>query len=195
MSATAGRRERGSGLGEGNLWAWLAARILRWGHPRSPLRRTITLIALVILWAILSIIGWDAWNPGDGRIQAGQASDLPYLALWLLTPQGDVWGDMPLALDLARYVGAAIPLLGIIFLAARQIGDALSESLMQVAGSDHLIVIGEGREAAQAAETARAEGAAVVLIDPVVTEAQAEDLNQLGVLVIRDDLSQPPNKA
>lgn len=190
-----GRRERGSGLGEGNLWAWLAARMLRWGHPRSPVRRTVILIGLVIVWSVLSMIGWNAWEPGAGRIQSGQASDLPYLALWLLTPQGDVWGRMPLALDLARYVGAAIPLLGIIFLVARQIGDALSESLMLLAGADHLVVIGEGREAAQAAETARAEGAAVVLIDPSVTDPQAEDLNQLGVLVIRDDLRAATRKS
>lgn len=195
MSAGPGRRERGSGLGEGNLWAWLAARMLRWGHPRSPLRRTVILTSLVILWSILSMIGWNAWEPGDGRIQSGQASDLPYLALWLLTPQGDVWGEMPLALDLARYVGAAIPLLGIIFLAARQIGDALAESLMQLAASDHLVVIGEGRDAAIAAETARNEGAAVVLIDPTVTEPQAEDLNQIGVLVIRDDLRASTRKS
>jgi hypothetical protein len=193
-SGNMARRERGSGLGEGNLWAWLAARMLRWGHPRSPLRRTIILIALIALWAVLGMIGWDVWEPGD-RIQSGVASDVPYLTLWLLTPQGDVWGDMPLSLNLARYVGAAIPLLGIIFLAARQIGDALAESLMQLAGADHLVVIGEGRDAAQAAETARAEGAAVVLIDPVVTEAQAEDLNQLGVLVIRDDLRAATRKS
>lgn len=195
MSIAAGRRERGSGLGEGNLWAWLAARMLRWGHPRSPLRRTVILIGLVALWAVLSMIGWNAWEPGEGRIQAGPASDLPYLALWLLTPQGDVWGEMPLALNLGRFVGAAIPLLGIIFLAARQIGDALAESLMQLAGSDHLVVIGEGRDAAVAAETARGEGAAVVLIDPTVTEPQAEDLNQLGVLVIRDDLRAATRKS
>lgn len=64
-----GRRERGSGLGEGNLWAWLAARMLRWGHPRSPLRRTVILVSLVALWAVLSIVGWQAWEPGAGRIQ------------------------------------------------------------------------------------------------------------------------------
>ena len=190
-----GRRERGSGLGEGNLWAWLAARMLRWGHPRSPLRRTVILVSLVALWAVLSIVGWQAWEPGAGRIQYEQPSDLPYLTLWLLTPQGDVWGDMPLALNLARYVGAAIPLLGLIFLIARQIGDALAQSLMQVAGGDHLVVIGEGRHATEAAQTARAEGAAVVLIDPAVTEPEAEDLNQLGVLVIRDDLRAATRKA
>lgn len=195
MSGSSSRRERGSGLGEGNAWAWLAARMLRWGHPRSPLRRTIILVSLVVLWAVLSIVGWSGWEPGEGRIQSGQASDLPYLALWLLTPQGDVWGEMPIALDLARYLGAAIPLLGIIFLAARQIGDALCESLMQAAGADHLIVIGEGRDAAQAAEVARSEGAAVVLIDPSIAEPQAEDLNQLGILVIRDDLRASTKKS
>ena len=202
MSAQAGqtqRRERGSGLGEGNFAAWLAARMLRWGHPRSPLVRTILLISLIAMWLVLGAIGWSEWTSRPGGCDgfcAERATDFPYLTLWLLTPQGDVaGGDVPLTLDLSRYFGAAIPLLGIIFLVARQIGDALAESLTQTGAADHLVILGEGFQAIHAAEAARREGAAVVLIDPSVAEAQAEDLNQQGVLVIRDDLAVAARKA
>lgn len=193
------RRERGSGLGVGNGVAGLAARMLRWGHPRSPLRRTVLLISLVVLWLVLGAVGWAQWTNRAGGCTgfcAEQLSDFPYLTLWLLTPQGDVAGhNVPLTLDLSRYFGAAIPLLGLIFLVARQIGDALAESLTQAAAADHLVILGEGHQAIQAAEAARAEGAAVVLIAPTVAEAQAEDLNQIGVLVLRDELAVAARKA
>jgi hypothetical protein len=202
MSKQAGqtpRRERGSGLGQGNFAAWLAGRIVRWGHPRSQLPRTALLISLFVLWLILGIVGWNQWTQRTGGCDgfcAEQLSDFPYLTLWLLTPQGDiVGGDVPLTLDLARYFGAAIPLLGLIFLVARQIGDAVAESLSQAWGADHLVIVGEGRQAVQAAEAAAAEAAAVVLIDPSITEAHAEDLNQLGILVLRDDLTVAARKA
>lgn len=190
------RRERGSGLGEGNHVAHLARRMLRWGHPRSPLRRTLILSTLVVLWLGLGTTGWSQWVGGRNGIAAESLPDLPYLTLWLLTPQGDVAGEsLPWVLNLARYVGAAIPLLGVIFLAGRQIGDALAESLTQLGAADHLVVIGQGNEAVQAAEAAQAEGAWVVMIDPGVTDPNAEDLNQLGVLVIRDDLKAATRKA
>jgi len=193
------RRERGSGLGEGNLSAWMAARVLRWGHPRSPLARTVLLISLTLLWLVLGAIGWAEWTARPGGCDgfcADRVSDFPYLTLWLLTPQGDVaGGSVPFTLDLSRYFGAAIPLLGIIFLVARQIGDALAESLTQAGAADHLVILGEGDHAVQAAEAARAEGGAVVLIDPSIEAARAEDLNQRGVLVIRDDLTVAARKA
>lgn len=193
------RRERGSGLGEGNFSAWLAAQMLRWGHPRSQRARTILLVGLIILWLVLGAIGWSQWTARPGGCDgfcAERPSDFLYLTLWLLTPQGDVaGGSVPFTLDLSRYFGAAIPLLGIIFLVARQIGDALAESLTQTGAADHLVILGEGPEAVHAAEAARHEGAAVVLIDPSVAEAQAEDLNQQGVLVIRDDLAVAARKA
>lgn len=193
------RRERGSGLGQGNFAAWLAGRIVRWGHPRSQLPRTVLLIVLVILWLVLGVIGWGQWTSRAGGCSAfcvGGISDYLYLTSWLLTPQGDVAGaDVPLALDLSRYFGAAIPLLGILFLVARQIGDALAESLTQAWAADHLVIVGEGTQAVQAAEAAVVETAATVLIDPSIAEAQAEDLNQLGILVLRDDLTVAARKA
>lgn len=193
-SARAVPPDAGPALGEGNAASRLARRILRWGHPRSPVRRTVILTLMVLLWLVLGAVGWSTWEGRNG-ISADGAADYPYLTFWLLTPQGDVAGDMPLALNMARYVGAAIPLLGILFLAARQIGDAVSLTLTQLGGADHLVIIGEGLEAVSAAEAAHGEGAAVVVIDPTVTEAQAEDLNQLGVLVIRDDLRSSVKKA
>lgn len=193
------RHERGSGLGEGNVASWLAARMLRLGHPRSQLPRTVLLIGLIILWLIMGAIGWSEWTQRSGGCSgfcAERPSDFPYLTLWLLTPQGDVAGaNVPLTLDLSRYFGAAIPLLGIAFLIARQVGDALAESLTQAWAADHLVILGDGPQGAEAAEAARADGAAVVLIDPGIGEAQAEDLNQLGVLVLRDDLDVAARKA
>jgi len=193
--------ERGSGLGEGNSTAWLAAQMLRWGHPRSQTRRTVLLVALILLWLVFGIIGWGEWTRLSGGVAcvdfcAQRSTDYPYLSLWLLTPQGDVAGDnVHWTLDLSRYFGAAIPLLGIVFLIARRVGDALAEVLMQWNGADHVVVIGEGVEAVHAAEAAHAEKAAVVLIDPSIAEAQTEDLNQLGVLVLRDDLTVAARKA
>ncbi|MBN8551621.1 MAG: hypothetical protein J0L52_01840 [Caulobacterales bacterium] len=199
MSGQAQGRERGTGLGGGNFAAWLAGRIVRWGHPRSQLPRTVLLIALFVLWLILGIVGWGQWTQRSGGCDgfcAEQLSDFPYLTLWLLTPQGDIaGGDVPLTLDLARYFGAAIPLLGLIFLVARQIGDALAESLTQAWAADHLVIVGQGTQAVQAAEAAAAEAAATVLIDPSIAESHAEDLNQLGVLVLRDDLTVAARKA
>jgi len=193
------RRERGSGLGQGNFAAWLAGRIMRWGHPRSQAPRTVLLIALVVLWLVLGIIGWGQWTGranGCSAFCVGRLSDYLYLTSWLLTPQGDVAGaDVPLALDLSRYFGAAIPLLGILFLVARQIGDAMAETLTQMLAGDHLVVLGEGAQAVRAAEAAAHDEAAVVLIDPTIEAASAEDLNQLGVLVLRDELSVAARKA
>lgn len=182
------------GLGDGNLATRLAAGMLRWGHPRSPAPRTLAFIAVTLAWLVLGVIGWSQWR--DTPLGADTPGDFLYLSLWMLTAQGDVAGEtLPLALDLARWFGAAIPLLGVLFLAARQIGDALALSLIQLWGAGHLVIIGHGRGAVEAAEAGRTEAAAVVLIDPDIGEAEIEDLNQQGVLVVRDDLRASARKA
>ncbi|WP_296815850.1 RyR domain-containing protein [Brevundimonas sp.] len=182
------------GLGGGNLATRLAAGMLRWGHPRSPAPRTAAFIAVSLAWLVLGVIGWSQWR--ETPLGADTPGDFIYLSLWMLTAQGDVAGEtLPLTLDLARWFGAAIPLLGVLFLAARQIGDTLALSLIQLWGAGHLVIVGEGRGAVEAAEAGRAEGAAVVLIDADIGEAEIEDLNQQGVLVVRDDLRASARKA
>ncbi len=169
----------------GNVWARIAAWFTMVAHVRAPLVRwgALALLASVWLWA-----GYNGWMLQDGgEDQVVTRQDAIYRTIGALTVQGDYSSVSNNShLELARFAGLAVPLVGLIFAFSGQLGRSLAQ-LFHGGAADHVVIAGEGLAALCLARSCVRADDVVVVIGRSFPEETLWALRKAGVMVIEGD--------
>lgn len=157
-------------------------------HTRAPMIRWLLLIALVLLWAIAGFVGWYGWPWADAhQMPPHEAIYRTIAALYMAdnyAPENEG------ALNVARFAGVAIPVVGLLFAFWGELGRSVAQGLHQFA-ANHVVIAGASPEAVHLAQDCRAkrDGGrdSVVLIGAGLPEDLTWSLQRNGVFVIDGD--------
>jgi len=173
-----------------NLWSSAAARMMAVAHTRAPMTRWLLLFGLLLVWAVAGFYGWlggadiDEANGAQHRIGALEAAYRTVGALSMsdfYVPKNDG------ALNIARFAGLALPLIGLLFAFWGQLGRSLAQGLHQLS-AHHIVIAGSGPAAIHLALDCRNKRSAgrdsVVLIASGLPDEMAWSLRRSGVYLI-----------
>lgn len=169
--------------GFGNFWAKQAARQTRGAHAAAPTGRAVLLTTLILAWIGGGMIGWTA----VGKSPLDALYDTLSAVGFGVGPEEAArhWG-----LQVMRFAGPALPLLGLIAAFWRRLGRMAAQAyLRQAAG--HVVIAGASDAALHLAERTAQEGGAVVLLTPGLAAETASALARCGVIFLQGDPSQP----
>jgi hypothetical protein len=169
----------------GNVWARQTARLTKLAHIRAPAFRWGVLAILAVIWLLAGYFGRVQPAPGDAKLNP---LDAIYSTLGVLTYQdsysfGSVHGPL---LNLARYTGMAVPVVGLLFAFSGQLGQSLARLFFLGAG-EHVVIAGHGRAALCLARDCARTGDVVTLIASGLPDETEWSLHKSGVMIISGD--------
>ena len=127
----------------GNFWARLAAGLMGLSHQRAPGFRWGVIGALAATWAWAGYNGWikngAAIGP-DGQVDVAEAA---YRTVAALGPEGSYLSPDNAELQIARFAGIALPLIGLLLAFSAQLGRSVAQLLNKWA-ADHIVIAGGG---------------------------------------------------
>ncbi|MGE0045434.1 MAG: NAD-binding protein [Hyphomonadaceae bacterium] len=139
----------------GNWAARLGASFTASASRRTPARRWLILTTLFLVWLAAGIVGWAAEGPAEAAYRTLGALSMQDLYFSLQPGQ---W-----VLELARFAGVAIPLVGLLFAFSGALGRSLAQAF-NAAASGHVLIVGSGAGALALAQDCVTEGDAVFVI-------------------------------
>jgi hypothetical protein len=167
-----------------NTWSGAAGRVLAAAHTRAPMIRWGLLLALAVTWLTAGFIGWYGGTyVEDGQTYQIGVLDAVYRTIGALSMADIYVPARKNALNVARFAGLAIPLIGILFAFWGQLGRSLAQGL-HGAAARHIVIAGAGAEAVHLANDCREAHDSVVLIAAGLPEDQSWALRKAGVFVI-----------
>ncbi len=169
---------RGRDRRYGNAWARLAAWFTASAARRAPGRRWLILMSLFVAWLAAGTIGWA----GEGVLEA------IYRTFGALSMQ-DVYTSLTpeqMPLQIARFAGLAIPLVGLLFAFSGALGRSLAQAF-SAWSADHIVITGAGAGPLALAQDCLARGDCVVLIARGIAEETSWHVARAGGWVIEGD--------
>lgn len=165
-----------------NSWSAMSAQMMSIAHTRAPMWRWLVVIVLVLVWAGAGFVGWygEPWAPIDHPVPPHEAIYRTIGALSMsdtYVPENEGW------LNVARFAGLGIPIVGLLFAFWGELGRSIANGLHALA-SDHIVIAGAGPAAVHLAQNCRAQKDSVVLIGAGLPEDLAWSLQKGGVYVI-----------
>lgn len=168
-----------------NAFSRAAARVLAWAHTRAPMIRWLLLAGLIVIWIVAGFIGWHGghFTDDDGHVQTIGIADAIYRTIGALSMQ-DIYVPANVgALNVARFAGLGVPVIGILFAFWGELGRSLAQGLYQFA-SRHIVVAGAGAAAVHLALDCRRARDTVALIGAGLSDDQVWSLRRQGVFVV-----------
>jgi hypothetical protein len=171
-----------------NWFARLAEWFTKWAHPRASNGRWILMGLLAALWLGFGIMGWLV---AEGK----PTFDALYTVLGTLTVQGSHEAvqeqGKSVFIQLSRWFGVSVPLIGVILGFSGQVGDALAR-LFLTGARHHIVIIGASDAALTLARKVAENPETVgVLVASTVPASDVRALRSQGVVVIEG----PPDDA
>ncbi|MGE0828223.1 MAG: NAD-binding protein [Hyphomonadaceae bacterium] len=184
---------RRPGVGRyGNVWSRLAAGFTASAHVRAPAFRWAVLVTLFLIWAVAGYLGWIAHvdepgGPNETPVPLGMREAL-YRTLGALSMQDVYVSPDNSLLEIARFAGLAIPLVGLLFAFSGALGRSLSQACNRGAAR-HVVIAGASAEAISLAQDCVRRRDSVILIGRAIPEETAWSLGEQGVTIIAGDAS------
>ncbi|MGE3142096.1 MAG: RyR domain-containing protein [Hyphomonadaceae bacterium] len=164
-----------------NIWSQAASRALSIAHTRAPAIRWAILVGLVATWFVAGFIGWYGGEDLESHTRIGLVDAL-YRTIIALAMSDLYIPASEGALNIARFAGLAVPVIGILFAFWGELGRSMAHALFARA-RNHIVICGDGREAMFLARVCRQAGDTVVLFGGAVADDVAWGLRKSGVFV------------
>lgn len=174
----------------GNLWARLGAGFVGISHQRAPAFRWGVIVVLAAVWILAGYHGWvkqGAAVAPDGSVDFAEAA---YRTVAALGPEGSYLSPPNIELDVARFAGIALPLVGLLLAFSAQLGRSVAQ-LFNYGAADHVVVAGSGPAALALVDDCVKNGDVVTLIAPTIIEETTLIMRAKGVTVIEGDAVRP----
>ena len=174
----------------GNLLARLGAGFMGISHQRAPAFRWGVIAALAILWVWAGYNGWVKQGDvvdAEGAVDIAEAA---YRTAAALGPEGSYLSPPNIELEVARFAGIALPLIGLLLAFSAQLGRSVAQ-LFNHGAADHVVVAGGGPAALALADDCVKRGDIVTLIAPTLMEETTQIMRAHGVTVIQGDAARP----
>ncbi|MFZ4121204.1 MAG: NAD-binding protein [Caulobacterales bacterium] len=172
-----------------NLWAQLAAGLTAISHQRAPALRWGAVAILAAIWLWAGYTGWIKAGPGPQEaIDVIDGSEAVYRTLGALGADGSYQAPPNLELQIARFAGVAVPLVGLLLAFSAQLGRSMAQ-LLNNGATGHIVIAGSTHPALSLADDCVRHGDAVSLIAPDLMEETARALRAKGVTVLAGDAS------
>lgn len=156
-----------------NFWSQAAARLTAMAHTRASMIRWGVLIVLVAVWVWAGLVSFLALGP----------SEAVYRTIGALSMQDDYFNVDNSTLELARFAGLAVPLVGLLFAFSGALGRNLAQTFNQGA-AQHVVIAGANPAALSLALDCRKSGDAVIFISGDLPDETALGLRRLGIVVL-----------
>lgn len=125
---------RAEGRKFGNVWSQIAATFTASAYRRTPARRWVILLSLLVVWLAAGYLGWAAMGFAEATYRTFGALSMQDV----YTPLRP--GD--LTLEIARFAGLAIPLIGLLFAFSGALGRSLAQAF-NAGAADHVVIAGD----------------------------------------------------
>jgi hypothetical protein len=154
---------------------------------RQPMFRWLVIVGLTGLWIWAGLRGWAGHLENGAPLPASEAL---YRTLGAIGVQ-DVY-SLPerVELEIARFVGLFVPLIGLLFAFSGQLFQSLAQGLSNLGAGGHVVVAGSGPAALALADDCAKAGDVVFLAAPELPAETAWTLRRAGVLVVEGDPTQ-----
>lgn len=174
----------------GNLWARLGAGFMGISHQRAPAFRWGVIAVLAGVWAWAGYTGWI--KQGDALTAQGTVdiAEAAYRTVAALGPEGSYLSPPNIELQVARFAGIALPLIGLLLAFSAQLGRSVAQ-LFNHWAAGHVIVAGSGPAALALTDDCVKRGDVVTLIAPSIMEETIQIMRAHGVTVIQGDAARP----
>ena len=159
-----------------NFWSGMAAEMTAIAHTSAPIFRWGVLLILVVVWVGAGAIAW-----GDRGVL--EAIYRTISAVGMYDDYFDANDDM---IQLARFAGIIVPVVGILFAFSGALGRSLAH-MFNLGAANHVVIAGVSPPALTLALDCRLKGDAVILIGEGLSEETALSLRRRGVIVIEGD--------
>jgi hypothetical protein len=166
-----------------NFWSSMASELTAIAHTRASMFRVLALLALAIIWIWAGLTGWLAATEGAGRLSASEAL---YRTLGALTVQDGYRSPPSRELEIARFAGVAVPLIGLLFAFSGALGRSLAR-MFNLGAAKHVVIAGDSPAALTLASDCCRHGDAVILIGQDLSEDTALGLRRRGVIVVEGE--------
>jgi hypothetical protein len=183
------RRDARLGRPRPNFAARLAADLTAWASKPAPGTRWLVMLVLLIAWLVAGTIGWGvavAADPTQDRTGYGLWLEAVYRTLGALAVSGEYVSVSSWQLELARFAGLFLPLVGIFFAFYQQVLHSLARIALGFAAG-HVVVGGAGPVAISLAEDVVTEGGVVVMVGSGIPHETAEAIRRRGVILLEAD--------
>ena len=170
----------------GNLAARIASGLTSLAHQRAPHIRWGALAILAVIWFWAGYVGWLATNSNEAPVGA---LDAVYRTIGALTFQDGYDFVANLELDIARFVGLLVPLVGLLFAFSGQLGSSFAR-LFSVGAARHVVIAGDDHAALCLARDCAAYGDVVILIASDLPDETAWSLRHGGIMIVPGDPTQ-----
>lgn len=166
----------------GNFWAHRATKATRAAHVTAPAWRALTFALLLGAWIICGWIGWH---------RSGKAPlDALYTTFTMLGAGKEFTSVEGLLLEIARFGGLLLPLVGVFFAFSGIVFRTLARIYLHFA-KGHVVIAGEDSAALYLAQRCAKTGHAVVLIGRNLAQETRLSLAKQNIIVLEGDASVP----
>jgi hypothetical protein len=170
----------------GNFWSRFAAGLMGISHQRAPGFRWGVIGALAVTWMWAGYHGWiknGAAVGADGQVNVAEAV---YRTAAALGPEGSYLSPDNTELQIARFAGIALPLIGLLLAFSAQLGRSFAQ-LVNKWAADHVVIAGAGPAAVALADDCVKRGDVVHLITGEMPTETDWVMRARGVTVIDGD--------
>ena len=159
-----------------NFWSGMASELTAVAHSRAAIFRWGVMIALIGIWIWAGLTAW-----GDQGL-----SEAIYRTIGAVSMYDDYFNTKNTMLQIARYAGVIVPVMGLAFAFSGALGRSLAQAF-NLGAAHHVVVAGDSPAALTLALDCRAKGDAVILIGSGLSEETALSLRRRGVIVIEGE--------
>jgi hypothetical protein len=159
-----------------NLWSRLATGLTAAAHTRASVFRWVVLLALLATWIWSGLIAWGDRGPLEAI----------YRTISAIGMYDDYFDADTHMLELARFAGITVPIVGLLFAFSGALGRNLAQAF-NLGAAKHVVIAGGSPAALSLALDCRRRDDSVILIAPDLADDTALDLRRRGVIVLHGD--------
>jgi hypothetical protein len=163
-----------------NFWSSLACSMTAIAHAHAAFIRWGVMIALVAIWIWAGLAAWGDQGPLEAIYRTISAVSM-YDAYFSVDKEAH-----GAALEIARYAGVIVPVMGLAFAFSGALGRSLAQAF-NLGAAHHVVIAGDSPAALTLALDCRAHRDAVILIGAGLSEETALSLRRRGVIVIEGE--------